>query len=186
MNSNKLFIFAPIATFVIGVTFNILFYLNTDATADAIFQDTVYYSGVEQEFSVKNLQEFIARKKQELIEFQDRKTTCGIMGIPEGSGRKIPIPFVPILQGIWYEPNGECFAIINGDIVQENEFLRDYSRQVIRITRNGVVIRHSGKNFILKLEKDEVSITPVSQDEVSDTPVSQDEISCIPESRKKP
>jgi hypothetical protein len=57
------------------------------------------------------------------------------------------------LEGILYDPYGRASAIVNSQIVRIGDWVGEY--QVYRIEKDRVIFLKEGKEFIVKLEKEE-------------------------------
>lgn len=156
MISNKQFLAAASVVMIIGFICNILFYFNTDATADVIFQGSGGNNSEEQKKNptdVKKLQRAIADSKANIVKFQKFKNPMGIPVVKKEKTVKKEQTAPYKLQGIWYEKGGNSTAIIDGNMVQAGQYLPDRVSKVMSITRDQVVIKRSSKKFVLKLGK---------------------------------
>jgi len=57
------------------------------------------------------------------------------------------------LEGILYDPYGRASAIVNSQIVRIGDWVGEY--QVYRIEKDRVIFLKEGKEFVIKLEKEE-------------------------------
>jgi ABC-type microcin C transport system permease subunit YejE len=57
------------------------------------------------------------------------------------------------VEGILYDPYGRASAIVNSQIVRIGDWIGEY--QVYRIEKDRVIFLKEGKEFIVKLEKEE-------------------------------
>ncbi len=156
MISNKQFLAAASVVMVLGFICNILFYFNTDATADIIFQgsgDNKEENKKENTTDVRKLQKTINDSKLSIVKFQKFKNPMGIPVVSKKSTKKTEQAAPYKLQGIWYEHGGNSTAIIDGNMVQAGQYLPDRVSKVLSITRDQVVIKRSSKKFVLQLGK---------------------------------